>query len=1041
MKKILSFLILISSVSNLVAQPRPDWENPQVFAINKESPRAFFYSYPNVDQALKFDRTFSENFKLLNGNWKFNWVAKPSDRPKNFYTESFDASQWKEIPVPSNWQLHGYGIPIYTNVTYPWTTNPKPPFVDHNNNPVGSYIHEFDIPDSWDGNKIFIHFGAVNSAMYLWVNGEKVGYSQGSKTPAEFDITEYVKVGQNKLAVEVYRWCDGSYLEDQDFWRLAGIERDVYLFSTPKVRIRDFFFSTQPDAKYHNATFSLDVEVENYLNSLEKGQVEIVLMDGVKQVARLNRNYRIQGGNKELYTLSSAVNDVRWWSAETPELYTLSISLKDARGKELEATAVKVGFREVKIEGSQLKVNGKAILLKGVNRHEHDEYTGHVVSKESMIQDIKLMKQNNINAVRTSHYPTDPLFYALCDEYGLYVVDEANIESHGMGYGDRSLAKDSTWMAAHIDRTQRMVERDKNHPSIIIWSLGNEAGNGINFEATYNWIKKRDQSRPVQYEQAHRGDNTDIVCPMYAGIDHLVWYGKSIQHRPLILCEYAHAMGNSVGNLQDYWDVIEKYDNLQGGFIWDWVDQGLVKEDEEGNKYWAYGGDFGPEGTPSDANFCMNGLVRPDRTPNPSLHEVKKVYQYVKFAPVLGENKLQITNNYDFISLDRFDILWEVKSMGKKILNGVISKPNVLPGESALFSLDLSEIDMDKKKDFFLTIRMITAEPWDLIEEGEELAAEQIVLSIGSKLSTSWTENNPTMKKSKDKITFSGSDFSILFDEVSGTIESWKVNGTEFMERGPKPNFWRAPTDNDYGYNMNEVLGIWRTAGSDAKVIKVSTSKPKNGKGSISFEYQLANNTGSCIVAYDIYGTGDVIMDYTFNPSDKKLPVLPRIGMMMTLPTQFENVTWYGRGPWENYSDRKTSAFVDLYKSTVTDQFEMYPVPQETGYKTDTRWLKLADQKGNGWLIEGSDLIGFSALHFTPEDLTKKGRGLWHTIDLKPRKEVILNIDHLMMGVGGDNSWGARPHEIYSIQPSEYNFRIRLKPFENTDEVETGLKF
>src|SRR5690554_4223237 len=764
MKKILSFLILISSVSYLVAQPHPDWENPQVFAINKENPRAFFYSYPNVDKALKFDRTASENFILLNGDWKFNWVAKPADRPMDFYSESFDASEWKEIPVPSDWQMHGYGVPIYTNVTYPWTSNPEPPLVDHNNNPVGSYIHEFDIPDRWEGNKIFIHFGAVNSAMYLWINGQKVGYSQGSKTPAEFDITEYVKVGQNKLAVEVYRWCDGSYLEDQDFWRLSGIERDVYLFSTPKVRIRDFFFSTQPDEKYHNATFSLDVEIENYLNSLEKGQVEIVLMDGVKQVARLNRNYRIQGGNKELYTLSSAVNDVRWWSAETPELYTLSISLKDARGKELEATAVKVGFREVKIEGSQLKVNGKALLLKGVNRHEHDEYTGHVVSKESMIQDIKLMKQNNINAVRTSHYPTDPLFYALCDEYGLYVVDEANIESHGMGYGDRSLAKDSSWMAAHIDRTQRMVERDKNHPSIIIWSLGNEAGNGINFEATYDWIKKRDLTRPVQYEQAHRGDNTDIVCPMYAGIDHLVWYGKSVQHRPLILCEYAHAMGNSVGNLQDYWDVIEKYDNLQGGFIWDWVDQGLVKKDEEGNKYWAYGGDFGPEGTPSDANFCMNGLVRPDRTPNPSLHEVKKVYQYVKFAPVLGENKLQITNNYDFINLDRFDIHWEVKSMDKEVLNGVISRPNIIPGETALFSLDLSKIELDSDKEYFLNIRMVLAEPWSLLVEGEELATEQIVISNGSRSSNSWGTGNPAMKQSKGKITFSGKDFSILFD-------------------------------------------------------------------------------------------------------------------------------------------------------------------------------------------------------------------------------------------------------------------------------------
>lgn len=1042
MRKILLLLFFVTSLSFSYAKSIPDWENPQVYAVNKEDARAFFYAYSNSQKALEFDRAKSERFILLNGDWKFNWVPKPADRPTDFYKNEFDASSWNTIPVPSDWNMHGYGIPIYTNVQYPWTKNPNPPFVDHENNPVGSYIHEFEIPQNWNGEKIYIHFGGVNSAMYVWVNGQKVGYSQDSKIPAEFDITKYVNVGKNKLAVEVYRWCDGSYLEDQDFWRLAGIERDVFLFTTPNIRLRDFFFKTELKDNYSNANVSVEVDIENYLKNNQKGSIEISVLDGDKTIAKTSSKYNAKGDNITKLVLNTEAKNIRTWSAEVPELYTLLISHKDAKNKEIEATAVKVGFREVKIEGAQLKVNGKAILVKGVNRHEHDEYTGHVISKESMINDILLMKQFNINSVRTSHYPTDPLFYELCDLYGLYVVDEANIESHGMGYGDRSLAKDTMWLAAHLDRTVRMVERDKNYPSIITWSLGNEAGNGINFEETYKWVKSRDLSRPVQYEQAGQRYNTDIVCPMYAGIDYLTNYGRSIQHRPLILCEYEHAMGNSVGNLKDYWEVIEKYDNLQGGFIWDWVDQGIVTENEKGEKYWGYGGAFGPEGTPSDLNFCMNGLVRPDRTPNPSLYETKKVYQYIKINPVFGNNKVEIINKYDFINLDRFVISWELKTEDGVVKTGKISNPNLNPDESKTFTLNFDGVSFKDDKEYFLNFKVNLDRDWGILQKGLELASEQIYVKDGSKKSLTISDAKPKVKESKTKINVTGSNFEIVFDKASGNIDSWKVDGKDFIENSPVPNFWRAPTDNDYGYNMNDRLKEWRNAAQDSKPISSAKVIQNSDNVEILTSYILANKAGEVSISYQIFGSSDVVLNYDFKPSKENLPVIPRVGMMFTLPSSFNSVKWFGRGPWENYIDRISANYVDVYQSSVADLFENYPMPQENGYRTDTRWLTITNNAGDGWFIEADDnLFGFSALHFTPEDLTKEGRGLWYPVDLKPREEVILHIDHKMMGVGAEQSWGARPYDIYSIQPQAYSYKIRLKPFLNGQKPQSGIKF
>ncbi len=1042
MRKLFLSLLLLGATLSLSANSTPDWENPNVFAINKEDARAFFYSYPESKQALAFDRTNSERFILLNGDWKFNWVPKPADRPVDFYKEDYNASSWNTIPVPSDWNLHGYGIPIYTNVRYPWTDKPNPPYVDHKNNPVGSYIHEFDIPKAWDGEKIYIHFGGVNSAMYLWVNGQKVGYSQDSKVPAEFDITKYVNVGKNKLAVEVYRWSDGSYLEDQDFWRLAGIERDVFLFTTPNVRMRDFFFKTDLKNNYSDANVTVEVDIENYLAKNQKGSVEISIIDGDKTIAKAASKYNAKGNNIDKLTLKTEAKNIRTWNAEEPELYTLLISHKNSKNKEIEATAIKVGFREVKIEGAQLKINGKPILIKGVNRHEHDEYTGHVVSKESMVKDILLMKQNNINAVRTSHYPTDPLFYELCDLYGLYVVDEANIESHGMGYGDKSLAKDPTWMAAHLDRTVRMVERDKNYPSIITWSLGNEAGNGINFERTYDWIKERDLSRPVQYEQAGHARNTDIVVPMYAGLDYLTSYGRSVHNRPLILCEYAHAMGNSVGNLKDYWEVIEKYDNLQGGFIWDWVDQGIVTKNDKGEEYWAYGGAFGPEGTPSDLNFCMNGIVRPDRSPNPSLYETKQIYQYIKIKPVFGNNKIEITNKYDFINLDRFVIHWEIKSEDGVVKTGKIANPNINPDESKTFSLNFDGVNFKEEKEYFLNFKAYLDNSWGLLNKGELLASEQIQIEDAIKELFASNENKPKVKETKTIITVTGNNFELIFDKASGEISSWQVNNKDFITDSPMPNFWRAPTDNDYGYNMNDRLKVWRNAAQDAKSATNAVVKQNSENVEVVTSLNLANNAGQVTISYEIYGSGDVILNYDYKPSNENLPVMPRIGMMFTLPSKFENVKWYGRGPWENYIDRKSSTFVDVYESSVEDLFENYPMPQENGYRTDTRWLTITTKSGDGWLVEADDnLFGFSALHFTPEDLTKEGRGLWYPHDLNPREEVVLHIDHKMMGVGAEQSWGARPYDIYSVQPHSYNYKIRLKPFVKDEKIQTGKQF
>lgn len=1026
------FICLFLGVIKLTGQSEiPDWKNPKIFAVNKEAPHATFYSFSSEEKALKNNWKNSPDYILLNGIWKFKWVVKPSEKPSGFYKEDYNVDDWNDIEVPANWELKGYGLPVYSNIPYPFSIrNPKPPELPDQWNPVGSYRRNFSRPDGWDGRRIFIHFGAVRSAMYLWVNGKKVGYSQGSKLPAEFDITGYVRRGDNTLALEVYRFSDGSYLEDQDFWRVSGIERDVYIYSTPVVRVSDFFFHPNLDDNYLHAEPEIVIEIKSHNKKKTRVIIEASLHDEKQKIASSERKLEIRDKLKSV-KFHFDVKKPRKWSAETPELYTLLIVLKDNEGKVIQAASNKVGFRKVEIKGGQLLVNGKAILIKGVNRHEHDEYTGHVISEKSMVTDIKIMKEHNINAVRTSHYPNDPRWYELCDKFGLYVWDEANIESHGMGYGKRSLAKDPEWKSAHVDRVCRMVERDKNHPSVIVWSLGNEAGDGINMEAASNWIHKFDTTRPVHYERAIYAPHIDIISLMYSRIPSIEKYAQKEQERPFILCEYAHAMGNSVGNLQDYWDVIEKYKHLQGGFIWDWVDQGLAAVNKKGEKYWAFGGDFGATHLYNDGNFCINGLVNPDRTLHPSIFEVKKVYQYVKFIPVEeGKNRVKIINNYDFINLNRFRINWVLKGDGMEIKRGSFGSLNIPPSGSKIVDLDTDWPEMKPGVEYFIHFSMRTIKGEGVLSSGFEVATEQITVKNNLKGAKKGRLSSRPLKikNERDGITISRSNFKIKFDKKTGKMISYKTGGRELLLSGPEPNFWRAPNDNDFGYGMLYKMRVWRHAGKGIKVIYSNVNRTKEGKVLVSFDYETGETAGKLRISYLINGNGTVKVNYFFETLKKDLPDIPRIGMMMILPEEFENLEWFGRGPWENYCDRNTAAFVDRYQSTVTGQYYDYISPQETGYKTDTRWLTLADKNGNGWKISGDPLIGFSALHFSPEDLTGEIRGQRHSVDMKSRKEVYLNIDLKMMGVGGDNSWGAKPHEQYRIKPGKYKFSYILSP-------------
>lgn len=1038
--KMLSFAMLMffAQLGFLYANDINDWENPQMIGLNKEPPHCTLMVYLDIQTAMQGTREASKFYKSLNGSWKFHFIRKPADRTKDFYKPGYDVSAWKEIPVPSNWQIQGYGEPIYLNESYPFKKNP--PYIQHDYNPVGSYRTEFEVPDDWKGRQVFIHFDGVESAFYLWINGRKVGYSQGSRTPAEFNITEFLQEGINILAVEVYRWSDGSYLECQDFWRLSGIYRDVYLFSTPPAHIRDFDVSCDLDEQYRDAVLRVTARIRNYSEkAYKKLKVEVILLDVENKpvgsdVLMEGTSIYISPGAESIIRMKAYVVNPLKWSAEQPNLYTILLVLKDASSKIIAVERCNFGFRKVEIKDGQLLVNGVPILIKGVNRHEHDPFTGHYVGLESMINDIKLMKQFNINAVRTSHYPNDPKWYDLCDRYGLYLIDEANIESHGIGYEpEETLANKPEWKDAHLDRIIRMVERDKNHPSVIIWSMGNEAGDGTNFEAASEWIHRRDPSRPVHYERAKTKPHTDIVCPMYARIEKLKVYASQKQDRPLIMCEYAHAMGNSVGNLQDYWDVIYKYKHLQGGFIWDWVDQGLFKKNDDGEEFWAYGGDFGPEGPPGNANFCINGLVFPDRKLHPHIWEVKKVYQYIKVKPIdLKTGKIEICNNYDFTNLDTVDMNWTIMGDHKKILAGKLPTLHIEPHKAKIINLPMPEISPEPGVEYFLNLSFTTKNEAPLIPKDYEVAWEQLKLPIykhAAKIDLS--KFAPLiLSDSEQSALIKGDNFSITIDKKTGVIASLIYENTQFIKKGPVPNFWRAPTDNDFGNGMPQRCQVWRKAGDNRTVDKVNIKQTNEQEIQIEVASTLPAGNSKYYTTYRILSSGDIIIKNKFVPGIADLPEIPRFGMKMTLPAEFDYITWYGRGPHESYWDRKTGAVVSVYQGTVMEQHHPYIRPQENGNKTDVRWVALTNDKGMGLLAVGMPLLSVSAHNFIIDDfdpgLKKRQR---HTYHLKKRELVTLNLDYKQMGVGGDNSWGARPHNEYTLYPKEYSYSIRLRPF------------
>jgi beta-galactosidase len=1049
-------------------EPR-DWENPAVFNINREDPTATMISFADENSALQAVKTGSPNYVSLDGLWKFSYSDTPDQRPFWFFKDDYDTRDWKEIEVPSNWQLKGYDVPVYTNIPYPFMAYQKifgtnnnvevvPPYIPHDWNPVGSYKRNFTVSSSWNNKEVFLHFGAVSSAFYVWVNEQLVGYSEDSKVPAEFNITRYLKKGNNSLAVEVYRWSDGSYLEDQDFFRLSGIQRTVYLHARPKTFIRDFFAVGDLENGYNDGHLKLDVSLKGPVEAAADLVIEASLFEGEKKIYNESKDVKVSEGKGDI-NFSKVFPGIKKWTAETPDLYSLVLTLKDKSGNTLESVGSKVGFRKVEIKNSQLLVNGVAIRIKGTNMHEHNEITGHVVDEATVLKDIRVMKSNNINAVRTSHYPQQEFWYEMCDKYGLYLIDEADIESHGMGYDkDVTLADKPEWAAAHHDRMQRMVERDKNHPSIIIWSMGNEAGDGHNFLDGYKWIKGRDATRPVQYERAEKETNTterhtDIWADMYATIDYIEAYAKNPKNdRPMIMCEYAHAMGNSTGNFQDYWDVIEKYPKLQGGFIWDWVDQGLLKTSENGEKYWTYGGDYGKPGMPSDGNFCLNGLVWPDRTPHPGLYEVKKVYQNVGFAPVdLKNGLIRVTNKYDFTNLSDFDFSWEVVSDGKVIQSGTVPLPDFKPKAGLDIMIPVSRIEPVAGAEYFLNLRVTRSDEWNYVPEKNVYSTGQFKLPVEAKPLPAKRDPLAVLqtKTTDKKLEVSSVDMKVVFNLATGRLESLSYKGKDLISRGPEPDFWRPPTDNDYGYNMDKLLGIWKKAGERSAVTKADIKQPEMDKVIVTFTYDIPDPDGKKIAGYassfTIYGTSDIVIKNQFSKLSDNIPEIPRMGMQMQLPEEYSNLTWLGRGPHENYADRKTSADVGVYVSTAADQYTPYIRPQENGYKTDTRWLTLTDDSGVGILVSGDPLFCFEALNNIHDDFESPGKiseyrkdaitANTHTIDVKPRELVNLNIDLGQMGVGGDNSWGARIHPEYRLLDKKYEYSFRIRPIVKEDDV------
>lgn len=1044
MRKLLAIaaLTLACGVVPASAQVAPDWENPEVYAVNKLAPRATLIPYTSFDEAVARDA--SPWVMSLDGDWKFCWTPTPAERPEGFWAEDYDDTAWGTIPVPGNWEVNGYGVPIYTNVTYPYPMNP--PYIPHDDNPTGCYRHRFTLPDEWSERRIVLHFESGLAAMYVWVNGEKVGYSEGTKTAVEFDITDYVAVGENSIAIEGYRWSDGSYLEDQDFWRLSGFDRSIKLYATDRVRVGDMYVVADLDKNYKSGLYSAVVTVANDNAEPFRGIVELRLLDAEQRsVATFAEEVNIEANGSEDLSFERTIANVKKWSHEQPNLYTTVAVVKGCDGRIIEATSCRTGFRKVEIRDAQLLLNGKRVMFNGVNIHEHNPATGHVVNRELMLRDITLMKQFNINAVRTSHYPQPTEWYDLCDEYGILLVDEANIEAHGCGTGYHESFPNfhpshrEEWKGAHHDRIRSMVERDKNHPSVIIWSMGNESSDGEVYSECYAWIKGRDKSRPVQFEQAYGGNNTDIACPMYPTIEQMTKYAeREDAPKPYIMCEFAHAMGNSTGNFREYFDIMEGHPHMQGGFIWDWVDQGIDATGRDGRHYWGYGGDFGAWMYTHDENFCCNGVVSPNRTPHPGLYEVKKVYQDIRFELLStpddillkGRAKLRIYNEFLANNLADYALRYELLRGGVRVSGGDVKPVKCAAGSYANVTIDVDGFKLDGEE-YLLNIYALQQAQHPLIPVGHDVAMEQFVLQEYCFVGNELPEGEIKIEKQDHWLAAYAGETAVLFNTKSGRIERYIADGRNIMSQLPEPWFWRAPTDNDWGEGLQRTCNVWRT--NRRRVVDVAVEE--------SSTHVVVRSTCELVDAPSLYTTtytfmadGALKVEVEWQKQGEYVPEFPRFGMRMIFPMNYRNFTFYGRGPWENYSDRNESALLGIYEQSTDEQLFPYVRPQESGNKTDVRWVELTNDKGVGVRIEGLQPLSVSAMPYRSEDLdpgmTKKQM---HYSDIEPRREVVLHIDLAQRGLGGDTSWGMTPHDPYRLWDDSYAYGYIVRPISKSN--------
>ena len=995
----------------LAADKTPVWKDPSVNQVNREPRRAHFFAFENSDKA-RGDKSASARYLSMEGTWKFCFVKDHQNAPKDFYTLKYDDSKWVDFPVPGLFEINGYGDKTYKNMGYAWCTTfeNNPPYIGETNNYTGSYRRTFDLPADWKGQEVFFHVGSATSNLFLWVNGRYVGYSEDAKVAAEFNITKYLKPGRNLIAMQVMRWCDGSYLEDQDFWRFTGIAREVYLYATPKVHIQDITIGQD----YADGKGLLDVDVKV---AGGKADVEATLYDA--------------DGNKVTEGLKATVENVKPWTAETPYLYMLELQLKQG-DKVLEVVRKQVGFRHIEIRGGQLLVNGQPILIKGADRHELDPDGGYVVSVERMIQDIRIMKQLNINAVRTCHYPDDPRWYDLCDEYGIYLTAESNLESHGMGYKEKTLAKNEAFAKMHIERQEGNVITYKNHPSIIVWSLGNEAGYGPNFERAYDWVKAYDKTRPCQFEQARQNGKTDIFCPMYLGYEDCVKYAQGDNPRPLIQCEYAHAMGNSMGGFKEYWDIIRKYPKYQGGYIWDFVDQGLRdKSAITGKEIFTYGGDYGRYPA-SDHNFNCNGIIAPDRRLNPHAYEVGYYYQNVWITEKnLKEGQFEVYNENFFKSLDDLELVWTIRRHSGTIdVSGIAPQQRKLITDAELKATVARVLEHHPDAEVLVNFEFRSREAQPLIDKGQVLARQQFCIQPYQFPVLSDDVKTPGITKEETvsylKLTAAGTTLTI--GKWSGLIDYLDVDGKPMLldRHSILPEFWRAPTDNDYGARFQERFAVWKSPEMKLKELDVED----NG-AEATFELPAVKATLK--LTYTLTAEGEVIIRQQLDADDEaKVAPMFRYGMQLQMPQAYNSVKYYGRGPVENYCDRHDSEFLGVYEAKVADEYFPYVRPQESGNHTDVRWFRVLDAEGRGLEFYAGAPIEVSALNYLTEDLDDgpvKDKAIGrHSGDLVERPLTQVHIQQRQMGLGCVNSWGAWPREEYMLPYRDYDFTYVIKP-------------